>query len=244
MDHEGRPLVLYHGSPTPDTLTRFVPGGGYGSSLSGDAYGVACYFTSSAHEASHYAREDGAVFPVYVRGEMLVINASLPEAQSARITQLANDVMLPSDRARFEIVREVKRFTDPVSAEDFFHSQKANWEVFGDGMCRAEPRIEVIGSYAAPEGYEISYTNYDAKVGIKTGEDAFTLFRAIGWSNMSAAGLDGMVLARDGGAVWVVMNRPDYNIKSALGNSGDFNAYSNSLLDESVDELSLVLRPG
>jgi len=217
VDEAGNPLVVYHGSPTPEGITEFSPGGKQGSRLSGDAYGVASYFTSSPGEASIYARDDGAVFPVYVRGEILDVDSKLSEVQSDRVSQLASEVMLPSDKARFAIGREVRSFDDVRDARDFFDAQRKNWEAFGDGMDRAKPEARADGGE-----YQVEFTNFDADVRIETGEDAFTLFKAIGFDNIAAAGFDGLMFARDGGAKWVVMQRPETNAKSAIGNRGTF----------------------
>ncbi len=217
VDEAGNPLVVYHGSPTPEGITEFSPGGKQGSRLSGDAYGVASYFTSSPGEASIYARDDGAVFPVYVRGEILDVDSKLSEVQSDRVSQLASEVMLPSDKARFAIGREVRSFDDVRDARDFFDAQRKNWEAFGDGMDRAKPEARADGGE-----YQVEFTNFDADVRIETGEDAFTLFKAIGFDNIAAAGFDGLMFARDGGAKWVVMQRPETNVKSAIGNRGTF----------------------
>ena len=219
---DGEPVVLYHGAPRPEGLTRFVPGGPIGAHTTGDVYGVASYFTSSPAEASSYATlradDEGAVLPVYVRGNLLDVDGPLTAEQQARLTQFAADVLLPSDKARFPMGRSERRFTGVQDARDFFDSQRKNWEVFGDGMERAKPEAIADG-----DAFVVQYTDFDANVRIETGAEAFTLFRSVGFDNLPAAGFDGMVMAREGGAKWVVMHRTDGNVKSAIGNSGEFN---------------------
>lgn len=218
VDENGQPLVMYHGSPTPDALTEFQPGGGVGSRLSGDAYGVASYFTSSPGEASTYARDEGgAVLPVYLRGEILDLNGELTGDQRERLTRLANETLLPSDKARFEAGRKRRSFESREDAIEFFDSQRANWLAFGDGMDRARPDAIVEG-----DKFVVEYTDFDAEVTIETADQAATLLKAIGWDNLPAAGFDGVMMTRSGGAKWVVMHRPDGNVKSATGNNGNF----------------------
>lgn len=228
VDEQGRPLVVYHGTQTPEGLTSFSPGGRDGSVLSGDAYGVASYFTSSPSEASFYARERGAVLPVYIRGDILDVDGELTKEQSARITKLANDVMLPSDKARFAIGRKTREFAEVQDARDFFDNQRANWKQFGDGMERAKPEARADNGK-----YQVEYTDFDARIEIKSGADAFTLFRAVGFDNLPAAGFDGLMMRREGGQTWVVMHRPDGNVKSATGNSGEFSPAEKSFLRQS-----------
>ncbi|SFF33766.1 NUDIX domain-containing protein [Paracidovorax wautersii] len=220
-DPAGEPLVLYHGAKHPDALTSFTPGGPVGAALTGDAYGVASYFTTSAGEAAAYIGESGAVFPVYVRGELLDVDGTLTSEQQERLTLFANEHLLPSDRARFSMGRKRRELQDLAEAREFFDTQMENWRHFGDGMERAKP--EVLSNDPT---FVVEYTDFDAPVAIQSGDDAFTLFRAVGWDNLIAAGFDGMRMRRDGGQSWVVMHRTDGNVKSAIGNDGSFNHHS------------------
>lgn len=226
VDALGMPLVVYHGTQTPENLYTFTPGGGEGAKQSGDAYGVAAYFTTSPSEAGFFAKDHGAVLPVYVRGEILDLDGALTPAQSERLTQLAAQLLLPSDRARFEIGRDRRSFNDVKDAHDFFDNQRKNWEVFGDGMDRARPEAIAYG-----EKFTVEFTNFDAPVAIRNGNDAATMFKAVGWNNLPAAGFDGLKMTRGDGNAWIVMHRMDGNIKSAIGNSGAFNEADPDITD-------------
>lgn len=226
VDAAGAPLVLYHGSQTPELLTSFTPGGIDPACQRGDAYGVAAYFTTSTLEASHFARDNGAVFPVFVRGEILDLDGVLTTAQSERLTKLASELLMPSDKARFECGRASRSYDNVEDARDFFDNQRKNWESFGDGMDRARPEAVAEGAR-----FVVEYTDFDAAVTIRTGHDATTLFKAVGWDNLIAAGFDGLQMARGDASRWVVMHRPDGNIKSAIGNSGAFDASDPDITD-------------
>ncbi|MGJ7523814.1 hypothetical protein ACSFA0_25285 [Variovorax sp. LT1P1] len=223
---DNSPMVVYHGTPTPDDITSFVPGGRANSAQTGDAYGVAAYFTSSATEAANYARDFGAVIPVFVTGTLLHLDEDLPPAHAKRLTELAARTLLPSDRARFTMSHTTRRFNDRADASDFLRNRRENWKVFGDGMERAKPCASTDGTQ-----YCVEFVDFDAPIAISTGKDAETLFKAIGWSNLTAAGFDGLVMQRDGGALWVVMHRTDGLIKSALGNSGAFDIADPDITD-------------
>lgn len=225
-DAVGSPLVMYHGTRTPETLTEFVPGGPAHAERTGDAYGVAAYFTSSPSEASFHARDTGAVIPVFLRGEILDLDAEIPAAQAERLSELAKTLLLPSDRARFECGRATRTFDDVQDARDFFEAQRKNWEAFGDGMDRARPE-----AVASEEKFQVLYTDFDAPVPIRTGAEAATLFNAVGWENLAAAGFDGVKMVRDGGSLWVAMHRTAGTIKSACGNSGAFNSADSDITD-------------
>lgn len=226
VDPAGAPLVVYHGTQTPENLHTFTPGGGYGARQSGDAYGVAAYFTTSPSEAGFYAKDNGAILPVYVRGEILDLDGAITPAQAQRLTDLAAQLLLPSDRARFENGRDRLVFDDVQDAREFFANQRKNWEAFGDGMDRARPEALAEGGR-----FVVEYTNYDAPVSIRNGNDAATLFKAVGWDNLAAAGFDGLKMLRSDGNSWLVMHRPEGNVKSALGNCGAFNPLDPDITD-------------
>lgn len=211
------PAVLYHGSPTPEGVVKsaeFVPGGTEGSQRCGDSYGVATYLTTCPSEASFYAKDTGAVFPVRVSGHLLDIDCEkLCPEDADRLTVMAAELLLPSDKARFDVGRLVKSFDTVDLAREFFDSQSANWKAFGDKMDRARPHV-----LSAKAGhYEIEYTDFDAPIRIETGQHAFTLFRAVGWGNVRAAGFDGLVMSRESGAKWVVMHNTQGTIVSNIG---------------------------
>jgi len=233
LNDAGEPLVLYHGTRSAEGLDRFIPGGPAGAEQTGDAYGVASYFTTNPLEASVYGTE-GAVLPVYVRGKLL--DVELPElsvADAERLTAFANAILLPSDKARFPMGRAERRFSaeELEDAKDFFESCRANWEQFGDKMERAKPEVDKDGDI-----FIVRYTDFDAPVAIRTGDDAFTLFSAVGWDNLPAAGFDGLVMARENGQKWVVMHRPEGNVKSALGNNGQFSELDARILHQFAGE--------
>jgi hypothetical protein len=225
-DESGGPLIVYHGSPTPGSLFEFLIGTPSASNLSGDAYGVGAYFTSNPHEASRYALDCGAVFPVILRGNFLDLDGALSNEQMHCLTEFANDIVLPSDKARFNSGRERRTINDVEEAKEFFQNQQANFLQFGDGMCRAKP--EVVDN---KDGFTIEYTNFDAKIAINTPRDAETLFKAIGWNNLRAAGFDGVIMSRDGGAKWFVVHNALGTIKSAIGNNGLFDPACSDITD-------------
>ena len=226
LDAKGNPLIVYHGSPTPDSLYEFQIGGVSGVCLSGDAYGVAAYFTTSPSEASFYTKSIGAVFPVIVRGRFLDLDGDLSGEDSSRLTKFAQDLLLPSDKARFAVGRERRTFSDVEEAKVFFESQRQNYRDFGDGMARAEP--DVVSTDA---GFTIEYTNFDADVRIVTMSDAKTLFNATGWDNLRAAGFDGLIMSREGGAKWICLQNTNGTIKSAIGNNGLFDSNCPDITD-------------
>lgn len=229
VDDAGKPLVLYHGSKTPQDLRTFQPGGVEGSRLCGDAYGVGTYFTSSADEASNpvYTGEEGAVLPVYITGAILDLDQPTA-ADLNRLTGFANEILLPADKARFAMGRQQRTFDNEADEPHaFFDAQLLNWEQFGDGMDRARP--EVISHKDGR--FVIEYTDFDARISLENGHDLLTLFKAIGFDNVAAAGYDGLRMHREGGQLWVVMYRPDGNVKSAIGNSGRYDRYDADITD-------------
>lgn len=226
-DALGEPLIVYHGSPTPETLYEFLIGNPSSSPLSGDAYGIAAYFTTSAGEASTFALETGAVFPVMIRGKFLDLNGALSAEDVKSLSEFANELLLPSDKARFDCGRERRTIKDLDEAKEFFRDQQENFNQFGDGMCRAKPEVVEGG-----DSFTIEYTNFDAKVSINTPRDAETLFKAIGWNNLRAAGFDGVILNRDGGAKWFVVHNTSGTIKSSIGNNGLYDGQCSDITDD------------
>lgn len=230
LDDHGRPLVFYHGSQTPQEIHQFKPGGTQSSQLHGDAYGVAAYFSTCPHEASFYAREEGAVIPVYIRGQVLNVDAPMPPQIQNRLSAFANEVMLPQDKARFPQGRKTVTLHSKADAQEFFESHMKNWQHFSPGFERAKP--DVIA--AKDNTFTIEYTDFDGDIRIYTGEQAFTLFNAIGWDNLPAAGFDGMVMQREGGQLWAVMHKPEGNVKSTLGNRGTFYGHRDALVEDNA----------
>lgn len=228
VDSDGRPLVFFHGSKTPKDVHHFTPGGTASSRLTGDAYGVAAYFSTCPHEASFYAQEEGAVLPAYIRGRILNVDEPLSPDVQDRLSMFANDVMLPQDKARFNQGRTSTIIDSKEEAQDFFESQMKNWKHFADGFERAKPEV----TRSDGTTFTIEYTDFESPIRISHGSEAFTLFNAIGWDNLPAAGFDGMLMRRDGGQLWAVIHRPDGNIKSALGNKGTFYGHRQSLLED------------
>jgi len=76
------------------------------------------------------------------------------------------------------------------------------------------------------DAYRVDYTDFDARIEIKTGDDAFTLLHAVGFDNVPAMGFDGVAMNREGGARWFIMHNPAGNVKSAIGNNGEFNRFN------------------
>ncbi len=218
-DDAGAPLVMYHGTKTPEALTSFIPGGPSGADQSGDTFGVASYFTSDPQIASLFAEgsEDaGAILPVYVTGNILSLAGELPHQHARALTDLAFKTLLPSDMARFSFGRVQQRFTDRDEAAAFYADQMEQFKLHGDGMDRARPKVD-----KESDEFIVDFTDFDATARITTGEQAYELFRAIGWDNVPAAGFDGVLMHRDGGEKWVVMHRPEGLVKSVF-NLGTF----------------------
>lgn len=226
VDDQGRPKVFYHGSAAPDDLRSFVPGGVSGDAQKGDMYGVASYFTDDREQASAYAEisdgeRAGAVFPVYLRGDLLNQDQVLAGADAERIGDIASKWARGSDRARLAQTRKQAIFTenDKDAAEQFFREKREEWLARGEGMERSRPVVE------DGEGdWVISYTDFDMPLSFEKGEDVLSLLDGIGYDNTVALGFDGLVLNRESGAQWVVHHRPAFNVKSALGNNGYFSA--------------------
>lgn len=224
-DEHGRPQVFYHGTPSQESIKTFIPGGKDTSEKTGDAYGLATYLTTSKHEASSYSRNKGAVYPVYVRGKFLDLDAEhLGDEESHKLTKYAADQLLPSDKARFDTTRKTHLFQphEIDSATDFFENKKKDYHQFGDGYDRNFPTVDKLGN-----NFLISYVDYEAPVKIKSGHDAQTLFKATGFDNIPSTGYDGIKMKMSGGKNWIVNHRPSHTIKSALGNTGEFNHHEN-----------------
>ena len=194
----------YHGSRHPEGVVKdgFIPGGANGASRSGDAYGVGVYTTSSPSEASSltYTGENGAVFPLMVMRDNHLPVDNPSGNQLEKLTQFAQDSLLPSDKARFPVGRETRYFDLDADAEDFYRNQKANWQQFGDGMHRAKPKADFLKD----GGVNVEFTNFDAPVKINNGEDASTLLSAVGWDSVPSMGFSGHTLNRQSGNVWDV----------------------------------------
>lgn len=79
------------------------------------------------------------------------------------------------------------------------------------------------------DNFHISYVDYNSPIHIKSGADAHNLLKSVGYDNLRAIGFDGLKMKRDGGQTWAIVHSPDFNIKSATGNTGEFNNISNKL---------------
>jgi hypothetical protein len=229
-DEHGRPKVFYHGTKHADQIDTFRPGGVVGSTLTGDAYGVGTYLSTSPREASSYAGSSGSVYPVYAKGNILDMDAEeLPKEHQENLTKFANENMLDSDKGRFpSITRKTAKFSEDEldDAREFFENKKKDHEVFGGGYDRNFPTVDKIG-----DKFHISYVDYSAPVQIKSGQDAQNLLKAVGYDQLSRIGFDGLKMKRDGGAEWLVMHSPEYNTKSAIGNIGEFSKYHPTLME-------------
>lgn len=230
LDANAQPLQLFHGTASQANIQSLDALGANASTCNGDSYGVGVYLTSCPREASWFAKATGCVYPVYARGKLLRLDGELDASEKIALSEFATRVALPSDRSRFGLCRLTKTFADANDARAFFESQQENWRAFGDGMCRAKPEVQANG-----EAFDIVYTDFDAPIQILTGQDAMTLFKAIGWNNLIACDYDGLIMRRDEDGPtlkwWVVMHRPAGNIKSATGNSGLYCPFSRTLCD-------------
>lgn len=217
VDAAGAPQVMYHGTKKGGDLTSFQPGGTDYETRSGDAYGVASYFTSDPDEASRYAGDAGAVIPVYITGNILDLDHELSAAHAAQLTAFANRVILPSDRARFGMSQRTEKFANTSQARSFYEAKMEEWKALGDRMDRAKPEADKDGDQLV-----VRYIDFTSPIEIKSGQDAKVLFGAIGWDNVRPAGFDGVLMTRDGGAQWAVMHNPAGTVKSVF-NLGSFN---------------------
>lgn len=216
----GKPLRLYHGTQSKEQISSFVPGGKEDSYRSGDAYGVATYTTTDPHESAHYAGEHGSVYPMYIRGNFLNISADyLPKDHSDTLTKYANENMLDSDKGLFPMTRKTASFSDPKEASEFFENKQKDYAVFGNGFSRNEP---VVDKDDTTDNFLIHYVDYNAPISIKTGSDAHKLLNVVGYDSVKHMGFDGLLMKREGGQYWAVSHNPEFNIKSAIGNSGQF----------------------
>ena len=193
----------YHGTKTPEKIGNLIPGGTSESTQTGDAYGLGVYSTTDPFEASSYAGE-GGVLPLMLRREShLPVDNPSPEDLS-RLSSLAGEQMLPSDKARFSVGRKTRQFENVEDARDFFANQRENWHQFGGGYDRARP--EAIAHPGG--GFAVEFTDFDAPVPITSGEEANTLLRAIGWDAVPSMGYAGHTLNRGGGRQWDVTTDP------------------------------------
>lgn len=225
LSEAGRPAVFFHGTNATREISAFSPGGDGSTRTRGDAYGVAVYFTSSPEEASRFA-DAGAVYPVIIRGNLLRLDRVLGEQDREMLSGLAAEALSHADKARFAIGRKQVSIEDVDNAKAFFREQQDAWKEWGDGMCRAEPEVVSGGP-----PYVIEYTDYGAQVPVKTVEDAYTLFKAIGWECLPSLGYDGVVMRRASGNLWVALYNAAGNVKSAVGNNGLFDGAAADLVD-------------
>lgn len=221
-DHAGKPLVFYHGTNHDQAIDTFSAGGVAGSRQTGDAYGAGAYLTTSAPEASQYASMSsegtGSVYPLFVRGNFLhlPLDAKQPlnHNDASLLSAIAQECLMPSDKARFDAGRTHRDFapTQLVEARSFFEAQKLNFQQFGDGMCRCEPSVES----GADGGFRIEYTDFDASIQIKTTGDAVTLLKTIGFECLTDLGYDGFLMERENGSYWAVCLSTLGTVSSAL----------------------------
>lgn len=233
VDSQGRPRLMYHGTPTPQELRRFIPGGTDGSITSGDLYGIASYFTSSPKEAQSYTKGEGAIFPVYITGNLLRLDSSaLRPEDSKKLSDWANENMMDADKARIGTSRKTEKFSDVEDARDFFENQRKNWEHFGDHVERLKP--EVVSNSGGV--FVVEYTDFSSPVTIRTGDDAFKMFLYAGFSNCRDLGYDGFIVDRGNNQIWVVLHNPDSNVKSATGNDGSFDIFDRDITSTSSED--------
>lgn len=220
---------VYHGSRSPEGVVKdgLIPGGANGASRSGDAYGVGVYTTTSPSEASSavYTGENGAVFPLMIMRDnhLNIDNPSRGELE--KLTNFAQDSLLPSDKARFSIGRDVREFDSVDDARDFFENQKANWKQFGDGMERAKQ--EVISNEGGK--FKIEFTNFDAPISINNGDEANTLLKAVGYDSVPSMGFSGHTMNRQSGNTWDVTNDTS-KLRSVFAAFDPAKRYSNDLM--------------
>lgn len=228
---DGTPRVMYHGTPTPDGLNEFVIGGVPGTRESGDQYGVASYFTSDPIEAERYAGPSGAIIPVYISGAILDLSGDLSEPQKAQLTALANSQTKPPDKARFQSNRTERSFSSTEGARILYEEKLLEWQQIGQGFERAKPVVDKVG-----DQFVIRFTDFNRPLDITNGDEAVILFTYLGWDTVVSAGFDGVILPRDSGAQWVVMHRPQGNVKSVF-NLGSFDRSQGDIRLSSVEAL-------
>lgn len=223
----GKPIRFYHGTRSPEEISSFVPGGKEGSHLTGDAYGVATYATTDPFESAHYAGDHGSIYPMYVRGNFLNISAGhLPKEHADILTKYANEHMTDSDKGLFPMARKTASFADPEEAREFLENKQKDHEVFGMGFSRNEPVLDKDDNTGH---FLIHYVDYNDPIRIKTGSDAHRLLSAVGYNSIRHMGFDGMLMQRDEGEYWAITHNPEFNIKSAIGNSGKFSNISRNI---------------
>jgi ADP-Ribosyltransferase in polyvalent proteins len=228
VDHHGRPLVLYHGSKSQENIKHLLPGGDGKTSTTGDTWGAGVYTSTSKHTASSYTNDHGAVYPVYAKGNFIHLNDNeLPSHVQGRLSKFANENMMDSDKARFDSSWKQTKFkkSEVNDASEFFDSQLKNHEHFGNGYDRNAPRIDDNGDH-----FVIHHVDYNAPIKIKTGNDVHRLATSVGYDQLKHAGVDGVIMDRNGGEKWLIAHKP--NFKSAIGNNGNFKGDS---LHESAD---------
>ncbi len=233
---DGTPLLLYHGTKSSDVISEFSPGGVYGSKLTGDAYGVGTYLTTSPSEASSYAGPEGAVYAVYARGEMLSIplarETALPPSHAQRLTEYASQNLLDRDKAKMRGKRLFQDFTNTDEAAQFFEEQRERWTMRGFDFDHSFPEV-VHGPAGA---FRVEFTDWDAPVQIQTAGDAWDTLKAVGFDEVQQMGFDGLMLERGDGSAWVICHKTSGNsIKSAL--SGDFSSTSPLLASRTEAQL-------
>jgi hypothetical protein len=216
----GKPLRFYHGTRSTEEISSFVPGGKSDSYRTGDAYGVATYATTDPHESADYAGEHGAIYPMYVRGNFLNTSADkLPKEHSDILTKYANEHLLDSDKGLFPMTRKTASFADPEEAREFLENKQKDYAVFGNGFSRNEPELDKDDKTGH---FLIHHVDFNEPIKINSGSDARRLLSAVGHNSLRHMGFDGILMQRDEGDYWAISHNPEFNIKSAIGNSGEF----------------------
>jgi len=232
---DGRKYIdAYHGSKTPEGVVKedkLLPGGGSLGIQSGNAYGTGVYSSNLPDTASSraYTGSEGAVFPLKIDVSNHLDLGNLTTKDYEKLNKLAESILLPSDKSMLQPRNASINIKDKNEAHDFFVNQLENWKQFGGGIERAKPKASETG-----EGFNISYTDYDAPVSvIDTPSAAETLLKTVGWDNTAAMGYSGHILPKSGGENWHITADPS-KIRSRFA----------KFKEEDADKIGLGLAEG
>ncbi|TNF09405.1 MAG: hypothetical protein EP323_00455 [Gammaproteobacteria bacterium] len=190
--------VYYHG--TDANIDQFLIGGQGIAGKNGNIHGVGVNITADPYRAGSYAGVDeGAnIMPLVVRGRLFdgTVDAPIDQGAALKLNDYINHNLLEGDKARILLdaggARKKAFFDDAVELDDFYDTQKKNWEFFS-GFDRTSP--DYIMENGKPG---VSYTDFNGPVDFSglSQRDIYNAVQRSGGGNVTdifaGAGFDGI----------------------------------------------------